>query len=185
MPSEKRTVRRLAKPARRPPWSWSRACWTNAGMSRSRRKPSSTKSSLLLDLRSLARLDVFLQGLHVLSNALCVLALEQSAGEAQESAKLVVHLVHDMGRAIVLLRIAVRPRALQRAAREPASAPLRFHKHGLLDLERRLEPAGKVEQVAVLRALAGRSVAELFDLGHVRRPPRRVLGVFLDDRPHA
>src|SRR5450759_4491662 len=145
MPSERHIVRRLAKPARRQRWSWSRACWMNAGRSRSRRKPSSTKSSLLLDLRSLARLHVLLQGLHVPSNAFRVLALEQAAGEAQKSAKLVVHLVHDMGRAILLLGIAVRPGALQRAAREPACAPLRFRKHGLLDLECRLEPAGKVE----------------------------------------
>src|ERR1700674_900629 len=113
---------------------------------------------LLRDLRSLARLHVFLQGLEVLSNAVCVLAGEETAGETQESAKPVVHLVHEMGTAVLALGVRIRPRALQGTARELAGAPLRLHVRRLLHLDNLLEPAWKSEVKAVASALAGRSV---------------------------
>src|SRR4029077_4888239 len=77
----------------------------------------------------------------------------------------------------------VRPRALERTLEEPARAFLGLLVHVLLDLEG--DPgAGKVEVVAIARALAGRPCVEPFDAVEVGRPPGGVLHVFRNDRPH-
>src|SRR6266516_2251258 len=159
-------------------WSWSRPCWTIAGRSRSKPK------RLFLRLQALPGFHVSLQRLHVLADAGRVLRREDSDGEPQQPAELVIHLIDQPGGAVLSLRVGVRPGAPQRPFDEPARALLGLFVDILLDLELLLV-AAEVQVVPVARPSAWRSAVELLDSVEVGRPLRCVGHFLSDDRPHA